>query len=275
LVTLVELQVHLMNKKQILFIGCGNMGNAILSSLVQNCTDVQFSVIDGNFKNPYNNVTTYKDVDALNFIPDAIFIGVKPQILSQIKDDLAKIITKHNIVISMLAGTSTEQIAAITGTGRKIARVMPNIAAMKGNSTSSCYFNENMSEDDKDFAITLFKHFGICEVLSDEEDMHISTLINGGAIAYFALIIKYFKQAAVKNAKNLTEEQINNLLYNTYKNLLEVNKPEDEIISLICSKKGTTEAVIESLKKQSLEQLISKAIEDGMIRSKELGKNNE
>ncbi|MBT4989604.1 MAG: NAD(P)-binding domain-containing protein [Rickettsiales bacterium] len=264
------------NKKQtILFIGCGNMGKAILSSLAKNCSNINYAVIDRNYSTSHKNITTYGSIEDLNCTPDVIFLAIKPQILPQLKNDLIKITNGNTLIISILAGTNTKQIEDIVGKNSKIIRLMPNIAAISANSTSSCFFNKNINQADRNFATSLFKSFGICEILSDEYDMHISTLINGGAIAYFALIIKYLKQAALKNAKSLTESQINSLIYNTYENLLELNKTEDDVISLICSKKGTTESVIESLNNQNLENIIANAIEKGMERSKELEKNTK
>lgn len=263
----------MMNKK-VLFFGCGNMGTAILTSLISNFANLDFFVIDNNFNNTSTNVTKISNALELKFKPDIIFLAVKPQTLPEIKDDLKHITTNDNIIISILAGTSTDSIAQITGAKSKIVRLMPNIAAIKSNSTSSCFFNKNLNPVEKDFILELFKSFGICETLSDESDMHISTIINGGAIAYLALIVKYIKQSALKHSTSLTEQQIHNLLYNTYQNLIDLDKDEDELISLICSKKGTTEAVIDSLKNQKIEQIIAKAIEDGVLRSIELGKKN-
>lgn len=261
------------NKTNILFIGCGNMGSAILKAIQDN-NNFKIFVIDRNFKNSSSQTTTVKTIKDFNEKIDILILGMKPQSLNNIDPAIKPKISLETLIVSLLAGTNTNEIEEIFGSDKKVVRLMPNIAALKQTSTSSCFFNGNNNEKDKNLALSIFENFGICEILSDEADMHISTIINGGAIAYFALIIKYMKKAALKNSKSLTSEQLDNLIYNTYQNLLDLNIDEDEIIKLICSKKGTTETVINSLKQQNIEAIIENAIDAGVSRSIELSKGN-
>jgi pyrroline-5-carboxylate reductase len=261
------------NKLKILFIGCGNMGKAILEAFIASDANLEYHVLDHNISD-IESIQTYQNFDEIEINPDIILIAVKPQSLIEISQSLKKLTNTKTLIISILAGTSIKTIADIVGNDRKIIRVMPNIAAKNKNSTSSCFFNNNIPNDEKSFIISLIKKFGICTVIESEEDMHISTIINGGAIAYFALIIKYIKESALTHAKSISEQDMKELIYNTYKNLLELNLDEDEIISKICSKAGTTEAVIKELKKQELDKIIKNAIKSGVERSKEIEKNN-
>ena len=138
----------------------------------------------------------------------------------------------------------------------------------------SCFFNNNLSDVEKTSVVNLIEKFGICQIIESENDMHISTIINGGAIAYFALIIKYIKKSALKHSSSISEEDMKKNIYNTYQNLLELNLDEDEIISKICSKKGTTESVINELNNQNIEKIIDNSITKGVARSKEIEKLN-
>ena len=259
------------NKKKILFIGCGNMGMAILDAFMSSDINLEYHVIDKNLEqNPA--LTLYQNFNEIKIIPDIVLIAVKPQSLKEIKQNLQDICNTSTLIISVLAGTKCQTIANIVGDDHKITRVMPNIAAKNRNSTSSCFFNHNLLDDEKIFIINLIKKFGMCAVIDSEEDMHISTIINGGAIAYFALIIKYIKESALTHSDSISEKEMKNLIYNTYQNLLELDLNEDDIISKICSKAGTTEAVINELKKQDLDKVIRNAIASGVARSKEIEK---
>lgn len=249
------------------------MGKAILDAFISSDTNLEYHVLDKNLKQS-PEITLYQSFSEIKTTADIVIIAVKPQSLNDITQNLQDICNKKTLIISILAGTKCQTIANILGEDYKIIRVMPNIAAKNKNSTSSCFFNKNVSDTEKGYIINLIQKFGICSVLQSEEDMHISTIINGGAIAYFALIIKYIKESALAHADSISEKEMQNLIYNTYQNLLELKLDEDEIIAKICSKGGTTEAVITELKNQNLDKVIQNAIANGIARSKAIEKIN-
>ena len=247
------------------------MGSAIFDSIHKKYPKHHYHIIDPIYQNKAVNVNIYNDFNHYsNNKSDIIFLGVKPQTLPNISNELTKICTKNNILISMLAGISTSQLSNIIGSEKKILRIMPNMAAINSNSTTSCFFNKNINQDEIKAILPLLKSFGSVEKLISEEDMHISTIINGGGMAFFALIMSYFKKSAKIYADHLSDQQIHNLFYHTLENFLEMNISEDKLIEKICSKKGTTEAVIESFNKQKLENIINNALKAGVKRSKNL-----
>ena len=103
--------------KRIGFIGCGNMGKAMLGSLVKskdiNNEDIMVSTKSNtsaqNIIKEFNvKATTINSEVAKN--SDIIFLAVKPFFFKEVIEEIKDVVKEDVIIISIAAGVTIEQI---------------------------------------------------------------------------------------------------------------------------------------------------------------------
>ena len=105
-------------EKKIGFIGCGNMGKAILGGLIAS-GQVQPGQIWVYTPSP-DKVAALRDQYGINAassaqevaqIADIVFGAVKPGIMTKVLGDIASSLNKESLVVSIAAGVTLEQLA--------------------------------------------------------------------------------------------------------------------------------------------------------------------
>lgn len=132
--------------KTIGFIGVGKMATAIISGLDKN----KFKIIISG----HNLTKTQKQAETLNVTAasnheelvqesDFIILSVKPQVLPSVLSKLINHLTKDKTLISIAAGLTLSDLKHLADSeNQPIIRVMPNINAQIGQSTSAIVKNE-------------------------------------------------------------------------------------------------------------------------------------
>lgn len=116
-------------EKKIGFIGCGNMGKAILGGLI-----ASGQVLPGQiwvYTPSPDKVTALHDQFGINAaesaqevaqIADIIFAAVKPGIMIKVLSEITSSLNKDSLVVSIAAGITLDQLARALGHDRKIIR---------------------------------------------------------------------------------------------------------------------------------------------------------
>ena len=102
--------------RPLVMIGCGNMAGAILSRWLQCGLDpAQVTVVDPHRAEIQAGVTLLAALPAR--LPDdaVVVLGVKPQLLPEVTPVLAPLLGSGNLVISMLAGVTVDQLRLSLG----------------------------------------------------------------------------------------------------------------------------------------------------------------
>lgn len=121
------------------FIGAGNMGGALATAAAKS-VDAKSIVLSDFDKEKAQNLANKLGAlssDTLDIAANAkyIFLGVKPQGLSALFDEIAPVLASRKdefILVSMAAGTSIAEIAALAKGSYPIIRIMPNTPASIG-----------------------------------------------------------------------------------------------------------------------------------------------
>ena len=141
--------------KKIGFIGCGNMGKAILGGLIAS-GQVQPGQIWVYTPSP-DKVAALRDQYGINAagsaqevaqIADIVFGAVKPGIMTKVLGDIASSLNKESLVVSIAAGVTLEQLARALGHDRKIIRAMPNTPSLVNAGMTSVTPNALVSSED-------------------------------------------------------------------------------------------------------------------------------
>lgn len=136
------------------FIGAGNMGSALLqaavtitkSIAVSNRTPKKARKLAEKF-----GVTHTDNVDIAQHAK-YIFLGVKPQMLKELFDEIAPILrerTDEFVIVTMAAGVSIDNITEFIGTEVPTVRIMPNTPVSVGKGTVLYCANSLVEELDE------------------------------------------------------------------------------------------------------------------------------
>jgi pyrroline-5-carboxylate reductase len=118
----------------LLFFGCGNMGRAMLDGWIAAGIDPgAFIVVDPMAQALPEGVGHFADASMAGSKAKIALVAVKPQVFPQISNELADVLAGDAIVISVMAGVRVETLRSALP-GRKILRLMPNLAASLGKS---------------------------------------------------------------------------------------------------------------------------------------------
>lgn len=110
------------------------MGSAMLRGwLASGVSPSHFFVVDPKADGLPQGVSLYRSSKEVERKFDILLLGIKPQLLSALAPDIAKLLAPGAIVISILAGTRTATLCAAFP-GAYVVRLMPNLAAAIGKS---------------------------------------------------------------------------------------------------------------------------------------------
>ena len=119
------------------FIGCGNMGHAMmwgmLSSGKVKPSDVLISTktlaSKVNLQKKYGVGVADKNVEVA-MISDVIFLAVKPQYYEEVIEEIKPALWDNKILVSIAPGKTLEWLEEKVGKRMKIVRAMPNTPSM-------------------------------------------------------------------------------------------------------------------------------------------------
>jgi len=264
--------------KQIAFIGCGNMGEAILESLLAKrlFKRSQISVADSrasrrsSIKKAYGIKVYSSNSDAIKGC-DIVLLAIKPQNMADLLMELGPKL-KEKLIISIAAGVSISYIGKRTG-AKRIMRVMPNTPALVGVGISALSSSGAARASDIRISNKIFGSFG--EVISlGEKDMDAVTAISGSGPAYFFLLMEAMIGAALSLGINrrvaealVSQTSLGAAMLQNYTDL-----HPSVLRKKVTSKGGTTEAALKVFKKRKFESIIRQAITAASKRAKEISK---
>ncbi|MCP4694401.1 MAG: pyrroline-5-carboxylate reductase [Desulfobacterales bacterium] len=270
----------MLNSKKIAIIGTGNMGNAIISGLIQSgsckpesiiCTDVKEDKINA-VKEKFGVIATTNNCEAVETAEIVIYV-VKPQIISSVLKETAQCLDMSKLVISVAAGIPLAAIEACVNKDLRLIRVMPNIAAFVKESATVLAAGNHASEEDIQMATAIFESMGECIFLKENVLMDAITGLSGSGPAYIFLIVDALADAGVK--VGLSREDALFLASQTVlgsaKLLMETKEHPGKLKDMVTSPGGTAIAGIHTLEKGGLRTTLINAVEVATNRSKELG----
>ena len=237
--------------KQLALIGCGNMGTAMLkgivgSGLVAASDVVVADVAQQSQQRLAAELGCTGTCDNSEAVAGAktVIIAVKPQYLDAAVKAFATDVPQDAMVISIAAGVSLERLEGLLGSDRKIVRVMPNLAAMVGESMSALCPNPNVSDDERELARELVCAFGKAEFIP-EHLMDAVIAVSGSAPAYVCMFIEAMAEQAVLG---------------TAKYLQQTGTHPAVLKDMVCSPAGTTIEAVAELERGGLRATVIDAM---------------
>lgn len=259
-------------------IGCGNMGLTYAKALLKDKLVVQKDLFLIEKKQTHGNMLT--DLGKLSEVIDehisnydAIILAVKPQDAKQTYVDLKKHIKTNQLLLSIMAGITIDVLETNLN-HKNIVRAMPNTPAQIGKGITGFSAAIQASEAAKVMARQILSATGKTIFFEEETMLDAVTAISGSGPAYFYYYVNSMINAGLEmgldenTATLLVKETMNgsyHLMQNTDKSLI-------ELIAAVKSKGGTTEAALNILADNNVDQSIKLALLAANNRAKELSK---
>lgn len=260
------------------FIGAGNMASAIIKGMTigtksydGNCIYVTSKTnVSSNELAKLCGVHVCSCSQEVIQNADVLILAVKPHILSEILPFSKEFILKKNpLVISIAAGKTLEYIEGFLSQTTPITRVMPNINAKVGASTSGFCCNHAVTQKQKEIVISLFSTIG-STIEIEQSHFGIFSVIAGAAPAFAYLYMDSFARAAQKAGmpKKQALEIVSQTVFGSAKMILESEEHPWALIDQVCSPGGTTIEGISSLQKSGFEATLTKAFDAVLEKDK-------
>ncbi len=267
-------------QKTIGFIGCGNMAQAMINSLVKSGKFPVENIIGSNRTLPLRESTiekfninlTENNIEVASK-SDYIILSIKPQkyevVLSEIKDH----IKKESVVIAIGAGISSEFLEKHLKAGTKYLKAMPNTPAMVGEGVTAISPGNRFNDKELEDIIDIFSSFGSVEVI-DEKLMDGFTAVSGSSPAYIYMLIEAMGDAAV--LEGLPRPQAYSMaaqaVLGSAKMVLETGLHPGKLKDNVCSPGGSTIEAVVSLEKNGFRSSVMEAMKACADKSRAMSK---
>ena len=267
--------------KKIGFIGCGNMGKAILGGLI-----ASGQVLPGQiwvYTPSPEKVAALHDQYGINAaqsaqevaqIADIVFGAVKPGIMIKVLSEITSSLSKDSLVVSIAAGVTLDQLARALGHDRKIIRAMPNTPSLVNAGMTSVTPNALVTPEDTADVLNIFRCFGEAEVIA-ESMIHPVVGVSGSAPAYVFMFIEAMADAAVQGGMPRTQAYkfAAQAVMGSAKMVLETGKHPGELKDMVCSPGGTTIEAVRVLEERGFRSSVIEAMAKCMEQSEKLSKS--
>lgn len=264
--------------KQIGFIGCGNMGIAMIGGMINKnivspnqiiCSDLNVSNLK-NASDKYGITITTNNNEVANSA-DILILSIKPDLYASVINEIKEEIKSDVIVVTIAAGKSVKSTEDSFDTKLKVVRVMPNTPALVGEGMSALCPNEMVTEKDLEDVLNIFNSFGQSEIVS-EKLMDVVTSVSGSSPAYVYMIIEAMADAAVLDGmpRNQAYKFAAQAVLGSAKMVLETGIHPGELKDMVCSPGGTTIEAVATLEEKGLRTAIISAMQRCTQKSVEL-----
>ena len=260
------------------FIGAGNMGSALITSIVNGDKNNRFAVsaFDVNI-NLLNKLSSELNInvskDAVNLVNecDIIVLAVKPQYSESVLKDIKSALTPDKILVSIIVGLPISYYKNILG-NVKIIRTMPNTPAMVGEGMTLLCCDNLVNADEKLAVIELLSFSGIVEEL-EEKLMSEVTALTSSSPAYVFVFIEAMADAAVQSGipRKLAYRLAAQAVLGSAKMVLETGKHPGELKDMVCSPAGTTIEAVAALEREGFRNAVITAMGACTKKAREIG----
>ena len=253
------------------FVGCGNMGGAILDGWRMGGLDLSAVTVIRPSGKPMEGVTVVTSASDAPAGPELVLLAFKPQKLAEIAPQLQRFLTAETAVVSLLAGVEVATLRSYFPAVRDVVRAMPNLPAAVRRGVTGLYADREPLA--KQQLSDLFAALGFAMWMADEQKLGALGSVAGAGPAYVARFISALTKSGVR--RGLSDEIAATLALETVLGTawMAATRGEsmDSIAKRVASPKGTTEAGLAVLDHDHvLDELLAVTIEAAARRGAEL-----
>ena len=259
-----------MCKYKIGFIGCGNMGRAMMAGALETgwATAEEIAVHTHSQSTMDKLVADYGvTASASNRTLAAnagiIVLAVKPNIYKEVLEDIRAVLEAGQIVVAIAPAYSIASIGQLVDNDAvRIARAMPNTPAQIGEGMTGLTFSENMTEEERALVQSFFASFGKVAVVR-EDMMPAVGSVSGSSPAFVYMVVEAMAEGAIKlgiPAKDAYTFAAQSVV-GAAKMVLETGQHPAVLRDAVCSAGGTTIEGVAALEKDGLKAALIDAMD--------------
>lgn len=244
---------------KVVIVGAGNMGLAMAQGLKSSGFNITLA---GRASPKLQSLSSEFETEIIGDNYDIngknIILAIKPNALKWFSN---VIIGKANLIISVLARTSLDQIQTLSSAAHAIC--LPNIAAKDRASINPYMANAQIEQIEH-----ILNGFGTAVKFNSKAEFDAASIISGCAPAYLAVIAEAINNAAVRSGLKLSDAKaMTSGLFTSFSTLIKDTHPA-LIKDNICSPAGTTIEGICELEKAGVRSAFIEAIQASLIKQR-------
>jgi len=248
-------------------IGCGNMGEAIVSGLLKaKWVSPKDIIISTKTRERSNKIQHDYGVEIASSNREVaqkasiLILAIKPILYREVLGEILPYLDKTKIVVSITPSFSLKALRQMSG-GAPVVRAMPNTPAKIGWGMTGLAFEKDTPQEIRQELIALFSCLG--QVLEVPEDMmKVVGSLSGSAPAFIELFMKAMVDAGVSYGMSMEDARtlVTQTFLGTAKLAQENQKPFESMMNDVCSKGGSTIRGVTSLKENGFEAIVQQAV---------------
>lgn len=254
------------------FVGCGNMGGAIVEGWRASGFDLSRIVVIRPSGTPVQGVRTVTSFAEAGTPPKLVVLAFKPQELGEVAAQLRPWLTSRATVLSLLVGVECATLREVFPNAGAVARAMPNLPIAVRRGVVALY-SDDASDGVRQKLADLFAPLAYGVWMNEESKLAAVGSVAGAGPAYVARFIDALAKAAEE--RGLSREMASAIALETVLGTAwlaaTTHESMDEIAHRVASPTGTTRAGLAVLDRdQVLNQLIGVTIAAASRRGEEL-----
>jgi pyrroline-5-carboxylate reductase len=190
--------------KKVAFLGAGKMGGIVLQALLKNgllsakstratvAHEERAQALAAKLKVQVGT----NNVEAANGA-DIIVIGVKPQVVEDVVQEISGHVTSEQVIVSIAASVPTAMIEKNLPPEVPVIRAMPNTPCLMGAGMTAVCKGKHASSEHVALTCRMFEVVGRTVVV-DEKHMDAVTALSASGPAYIYIILESLAEAGVK-----------------------------------------------------------------------------
>ncbi len=264
-----------MNK--IAFIGCGNMGGAIVRAVCRSVEPGKVYISNRGREKALSlaaecgcNVCT----DNLSAAKgaDYVFLGVKPYQILDIIREIEPILDGSEVIVSMAAGVPGYAMSEALEKGNRVVRILPNTPCAIGRGLVLIAPGENVAEETVAELEAILADCGMV-ARSDEEHAEAGMTVGGCTPAFTYMFIEALADGGVRAGLKRSDAMFwaAQAVAGAAQMVIESGRHPGELKDAVCSPGGATIEGIRTLEMNAFRGGVIDAVTIAAKRSAELG----
>ena len=264
---------------KIAFIGGGNMGEAMLSAILDKGLSapqaISVSDIDEarrqHLEQKYGVAVMSDNRQAITR-GDVVVLAIKPRNLVEVMAELRGQLNSAQLLLSIIAGARINTLCLGLSHG-SVVRAMPNTPAQIGEGITAWTATPEVTETQKGWASSILGAMGKEIYMDDEKYMDMVTAVSGSGPAYIFLMVESLVDAAahIGLPQEVAQELVLETLLGSGHLIQRSGKPPAELRRMVTSPGGTTAEALLQLEKGGFSDLIRQAVSAAYNKAKGLG----
>jgi pyrroline-5-carboxylate reductase len=254
------------------FVGCGNMGGAILDGWRSGRIDLGAVTVirpSGKAVDGVRVVTSFEDAGAP---PQVAVLAFKPQKLDEIAPELRRFLSGSTVIVSLLAGVEVASLRQRFPGAAAIVRAIPNLAVAVRRGVTGLY-SPDADQQAQQRLNDLFSALGFAMWMADEAKLAALGSVAGAGPAYVARFIEALTKAGEKRglSREIAATIARETVLGTAWMAAMTGEDTGSIAKRVASPIGTTEAGLAVLDGEgALDALVAATINAAFVRGAEL-----